>query len=755
MTAIEFIQSQPGRLKDWEANKARFGNSPEKYLQDWVGNMDRTFGADNWNRPAALANIDLTVKPENVAHPGASGKGQVGPPPAAQPAPVAQPAAQPAAPAQPAPDFNDLVDQPQQAGPTAPPQYTPTAAPPAQVGDGSPGPRPPTQVAPQMPQPTVPPVAAPATPVPLPIPSVQAPALPGPQGPTPTTPAMDFPALVNQTASVPTLPNTQVQPPALTPPSVPAPTVTPPANVPAPTTGAPQPLPAAPGTIEQLMSNPQFASLPPAWQQEIATQVQQNGLDWALQANSQWASENPNDPFSQALAGWTTSQGPLASASGQASTPNVSVPGANYNMQEAGNQSGSFSTVGSTNQVQQGQQASNSAENQVSASQTNSANAVTGQEATTQNAVGTNASATNQATTGTTTGQQVNTGTNTGATTVTTPFDIQSLVRDQLPQIQANDTARSGFLTDFMNTGGTAFNSQVDQAVRNSLTGPRMTGAGESAQARAAGYAGAQVARNNADQRLQAAQQLSGPTGLGTATEAFSPLYGTATTGTNTGVTNTTGTNASSSASNTVGNNTQATSGLTNTTQNQVGSESTAGSASSGKASNTVDFQSLVGNEAQAGTAVGSSAGAGSGVVPQGQPVKTGGCVVCTAYSSLGQMHPGAIRRAVAWKLSQPRYAMAVDGYMLYGPTLARWVANRRWGSRLFRPVAREILYHECYLSHPRRLRKRWIALVLHEFFDCLSKPVGFISRMLGLNTGVRCPQVRAMLQEANLSFKL
>jgi hypothetical protein len=389
---------------------------------------------------------------------------------------------------------------------------------------------------------------------------------------------------------------------------------------------------------------------------------------------------------------------------GTAQIPNVGVTGGNYNLQEAGNQTGNYASTGTTAQSQTGQQ-------QTQQSQTSA------QTGTTTD-------------TGTTTGTTTQSGTTTGQTQVTTPFDIASLIEGQLGGVQASDAARSAFLTDFMNTGGTGFNAQVDAAIRQSLSGPQMTGTGDNARARIAGAAASDIARNNALLRLGAAQQLAGPTGLGSMVQATSPLYGQSTTGT--------------------------TAGTTGTTQNTQNTQTQQLQSAMQNLSNTLDFQQLIGQETQAGTASGSSASAGAGQVPEGQPVKTGGCVVCTAYVALGQMHPGAVRRAVEWKKRMwGTYGVALDGYLLYGPVLAKMVLRDGLFARLFKPTARAILYHECHLSAPTRFEWRLLPYLQHAVFNLISWPVGAISRLVGTDTGVRDASVRQMLNEQKLSVTI
>lgn len=538
---------------------------------------------------------------------------------------------------------------------------------------------------------------------------------------------------------------------------------------------------------------------------------------------------------------------------GRAAIPDLSgaVAGGNYNQVQAGNQAGGYNSTGATNQTvdktssgtstETGRQSGTTRGQQdtmgttvgqtntsgtnfgntqgtsnivntgttgnvstgTNASQTTGSNTGTNVSNTYGQTAGTNTSNTTGTTLGTTTGTTAQKGVTTGERTVTAPGDFTQLVAGQLPGIAATDAERAGFLTDFMKTGGTGLNSQVDQAVRQSLTGPQTTGAGDSARARMGGYAAAEMGRRNADQRLAAAGQLAGPTGLGTATGAFAPLFGAKTTGTeavagtNTGVSQgvntsgttgmTTGTQTGGGVNTSTGTNTSGTTGTTSGTnlgtsagtQTGVTGSSTLGGmtsntgtagATTGSATNTgsstmdsslsklmssVDFQKLVGNETGSGSATGSSASAAAGNIPEGKSVSSGGCVVCTAYVVRDEMKPGAVRRAVRWKTSLRKYDLAVKGYMVYGPPIARLVIKSDVFARLFRPIARSILYHEIYLSAPTRLRKRVVPQITHLVFDLCSRPVGLLSRWLKLDTGVRCPVVKKMMVEQKLSFPL
>ena len=78
--------------------------------------------------------------------------------------------------------------------------------------------------------------------------------------------------------------------------------------------------------LAELAKNPQFASLPPDWQADIAGQVQQSGLASVLSGNASWAAENPGDPASAALASWAQSGGGAGTpGAGPAGTGNAST----------------------------------------------------------------------------------------------------------------------------------------------------------------------------------------------------------------------------------------------------------------------------------------------------------------------------------------------------------------------------------------------------------------------------------------------
>lgn len=384
--------------------------------------------------------------------------------------------------------------------------------------------------------------------------------------------------------------------------------------------------------------------------------------------------------------------------------PPLNTLGGNYATSQVGGQTGGYQSAGSTTQTQAGDQTTNTSGTQNTGTNTNS---VTQQNNTTNSSGGT-----------------------TNKSTVDTPFDLGALVNSQLGSAGTADANRTGFLTDLMKTGGTALNSQVDQAVRSSLSGPQMSGAGDSAQARAAGYAGAQIARNNTGDRLNAASQLAGPTATNQTISTFSPLFGKTDTSTNTGTSNTAGTSYTSG--------------------NSMGTTNSTGT------SNTLDLQKLVGNETGSGTATGQSSQQAGGIVPQGQPVQSGGCVVCTAFVSHGLMKPGAVRRACRYKQANwSRYGTSLSGYLLYGPFIARAVLYNKPTRTLVRPLARAVLYHEVHLAAPKRVKWKLGAWVAHTLFDSVSYPVGLLRRLFSKYTGVTNPTIAKLLIDQNLNFRL
>lgn len=438
--------------------------------------------------------------------------------------------------------------------------------------------------------------------------------------------------------------------------------------------------------------------------------------------------------------------------------------GGNYSQNQNASQGGQFQTTntGTSQQQQQSGQTTNTTQagtqntQQQTAQQTTNTQALTGGQTANTQQTGTSQQ------TGTTTEQQTGALSTTGTST-TKPIDtlgFGALLQGQAPSVQASDTARTGFLTDVMQTGGQQFGSQVDQAVRNSLTGSAATGAGDSARARAAGYAGAEVARGNMGQRLAASQQLAGPTGLQSLVSAGNPYLGqTATTagnqtstGSTIGTSNLSGT--TTGTTNTTGTNYQNTSGTSNTTGTQNTQQQTANAGSSA----TTGWQNLIGqtSDTSTGTATGQSSQAASGQIPQAQQVSTGGgggCVMCTAGIELGiWRNKRILRRVVAFKVQKdwPRWRNAAKGYFFLFTPFAKWVMKHPRVARSGLPLVKACVYEELRISGRRLPFKVWPALV-HWSWHGFCATVG----RLPLSDYIRDEEFIAVAKRHNVFFEL
>lgn len=304
-----------------------------------------------------------------------------------------------------------------------------------------------------------------------------------------------------------------------------------------------------------------------------------------------------------------------------------------------------------------------------------------------------------------TTGTQSQTGTTTGATTgltstagsrgVTDTLGFGSLLQGGAGAAQAADSSRSGFLSDLVDTGGSGFNSQVDQAVRSSLSGPGMQGVGDSAKGRAAAYATEQVANNNLNQRLGASSQLAGPTATQTLASAGNPYLGSTEAGTQASV----GTNAG--------------------TQSATGT--TASDTTGSTAQQTNSLGSLLGStltdSAQQGTSAADSRQIAAGNQPEQQNSGGGGSVVCTSLVALGMLEPWLVEVEEQyihqhWSV----YRRAARGYYLFGPALAKLVRKSKIVAYLCLPVAKA-----CSLEVNRRAgsigRNPWYNKVVYHVF--------------------------------------
>lgn len=385
-----------------------------------------------------------------------------------------------------------------------------------------------------------------------------------------------------------------------------------------------------------------YPDLAQAYQQYNATQKSQATPEQFLQM---WSQRNPTDSRAVEL------------------SAGIFAPDANTRSEQTGTQQGNFASTGTTNQ----------------------------QQTQTQQQTGT------QAQTGTSTQQ--------GQTGVVDTLGFGQLLQGSTGAAQAADQARQGFLTDLVATGGQGFNQQVEQAANQALSGPGMLGVGNAAKGRIAGSAIGDVARNNAGLRLQATQQLAGPTAISSLVQAGNPYLGQ--TQTQTGQNTSTGT----------------------TTQNSAG------------------FQDLVSNEAQSGTSNASTQQSGFG----NQPTQEGGCYVSSVCAMHGRVGMRVIRAAVKYKASQRRFRYMLWGYSLFGPFLARWIDRRKWATEGVTPICRAILYQELRWSGRSLPWKPWPAL-LHAVFHYGSALTGLLSGRRSVTACV--PDLKEKMAANNLLFK-
>lgn len=449
--------------------------------------------------------------------------------------------------------------------------------------------------------------------------------------------------------------------------------------------------------------------------------TRQFGVTSWEQLPTDWANRfDPNASVPHPV-GWT----PATTGTGATT---ATVPGQNYAQNQAGNQSGQFSTAGQTNTQQNQLTGQATSQNQTGVSDT----ASTG----TQNTTGT------QASTGG--GTQTNVGnTITANTATTTPNDtlgFGQLLKSQAAGVGASDTARMGTLTNLMQNGDPALQSQVDQAVRQSLTGPQATGSGESARARLGGYAAAQVGRQSAGTQLAAAQQLAGPTGLATLSTAANPFLGSTTS--NVGTQGTTGTSTGTNFSNLVNN--------SNTISNQ---NSTTGT-SQNTIGTTAGFSNLTGqqNEANSGTATGQSSQAATGQIPQAQQISTGGgCVLCTAAIELGLFNSlRVLRKVIDFKLRNRHFDSAARGYFFLFTPLARWLLGHRTLATALYPLARAVVYEELRVVGRKLPFKLW-AFAVHWTGHFVCHLIG----KLPVKGHVSDPVIESIAKKNNIWFSL
>lgn len=444
-----------------------------------------------------------------------------------------------------------------------------------------------------------------------------------------------------------------------------------------------------------------FDQLHQLWLQSVpgaATNTDPNAFNnWTQQISNQqgvsgWENIDPTKinlgSFSGSPTGSNTANnifgsGTVNSAQDSLNTVAGNAAGGNSSQVQGGQQSGNYSSTGTT-----GTTGTQNQQNATSGTTTN-----------------------NQSQTGTTSGTQLgssSTGSNTqqqgattGSTNVNDTLGFGSLLKGQQGAATANTNTDNSFLSNLVKNGPAQQQALTAQAVNQATSGPGMVGAGDNAGARAAGYAASNVGLNSLGQQLQGAAQLAGPTATTTLANAANPYLGTNTSGTSSqaGSNITTGQTAQNSA--------------TTTDQALQSLESSTG------LSNLLNNTSTNTNEGQSGTAGGSSLSIGAGNAPEAQTTTSGGggCYACTALIHLGMMHKIALVRGGSYKYGNKKYERSLAGYSLYGPWLARLILAWPWFAKVFRPIARVILYEEVRLSG-RHIPRRLDASFWHFLFN-------------------------------------
>tara|TARA_R110000868_G_scaffold18653_5_gene81630 strand:- start:51 stop:1298 length:1248 start_codon:yes stop_codon:yes gene_type:complete len=293
-----------------------------------------------------------------------------------------------------------------------------------------------------------------------------------------------------------------------------------------------------------------------------------------------------------------------------------------------------------------------------------------------------------QATTGRTT--------NTGATGVTDTLGFGNLLKEGVGDAKTNDATRNNFLTDLVKTGGEGFNAQVDQAVRQSQSGPTMNGVGDSGKDRAAAYATEAVARNNMGERLQGAAQLAGPTAATSLASAGNPYLGQ--------TTNNTGVNTS----NTAGSTEQSTGSFGNLLSSSLSQQTQGGTSS---AANT---QIAAGNQPEQTTSGGG-----------------GGSIICTALAQEGLLSNELVAESTAFIYSNwEHYKRAARGYYCWANGVIAGIHRYRWLARLVLPFARACS-QEAARRNGMEVPKRWYNVAIyHTVFQFCN----FIGRFVKAN---------------------
>lgn len=320
-----------------------------------------------------------------------------------------------------------------------------------------------------------------------------------------------------------------------------------------------------------------------------------------------------------------------------------------------------------------------------------------------------------------TTGTQSTSNNTTNTTSVNDTLGMGQLLKDQQATAAQSDASRSAYLRDVMENGGSAVNSQTQQAVNAALSGPGMQGAGDSAQARAAGYAAAQVARSNQDQRLAAAQQLAGGSAVTSLASAANPYLGSTSTGTGTSDTN---------------------------TQQASTNQSTQDSSQN---SSTAGISSMLSNTKQ--NSSGSSAASNLGVSFGNSPTQTssGGSVVCTALYE---------RKMLPYRICQlelqhvrnnwDRFYTPAKGYLSYGVAIAKLVRRSKIAALLALPLAKACSYEAARRVEPWTYPRMALPWVAYNAFYYFNYALGLLVRG---KVEVKDPEIAKLLKDNDLSL--
>jgi hypothetical protein len=481
----------------------------------------------------------------------------------------------------------------------------------------------------------------------------------------------------------------------------------------------------------------------------------------------------------------------------------ANVGDGNTNQVQGGVQQGAFNTIG-TNAQTQAQTSSNQSnslqqQNQTGTQSTQDQSNQIAQQIGQQNGVSNtsgqtigqtqNLGQTQEATSnvGNTSGLTQNTGQtqaqtqNTGTTTtgVNDTLGFGQLLQGQQGQATATDATRNNYLTNLLQNGDPALQQQTQAAVNSALSGPGMVGTGDSAQARAAGYAAANVARNSEANQLAASQQLAGGTATTNLASAANPYLGqtAATTNTgnttentaNTGVTNqqTANTGTTSGTSAQTGTSGQSTTGQTNTAQNTSNLSNTANTgssntntANSGTTSNSTSslgstLSSLLANNSSSGNSSAQNAQAAYGTTPQqtSSSGSGGGSVICTVLGERGWLPRWMLEDELMHvKANIKEFKSAAKGYLFWGVPLAKLARRNVIVAALCWPIAYACAYEASRRAKVRYLTKNIFPILAYHLFLISNSILG---QFIPGEPKVTDPEIKKLLSDSGLELDL